>query len=77
MDIHGVIDFDTGATRMKEVSSVEAQSAIALLSPVDHAPVTMLRIHVHLDNARYRHARAVQDWMSAALAMTVEGEAHR
>lgn len=63
MNIHGVIDLETGATRMKEVLSVDAQSTIALLASIEAAYATMRRIHVFLDNARYHHARAVQDWM--------------
>ncbi len=63
MNIHGVIDLETGATRMKEVLSVDADSTIALLTSIEAAYATMRRIHVYLDNARYHHARAVQAWM--------------
>ena len=63
MNIHGVIDLETGATRMKDVLSVDADSTIALLASIEAAYSTMRRIHVYLDNARYHHARAVQDWM--------------
>ncbi len=63
MNIHGVIDLETGATRMKEVLSVDADSTIALLASIEAAYSTMRRIHVYLDNARYHHARAVQNWM--------------
>ena len=61
MNIHGVIDLETGATRMKEVLSVDADSTIALLGSIEAAYSTMRQIHVYLDNARYHHARAVQD----------------
>ena len=63
MNIHGVIDLETGMTRMKEVLSVDADSTIALLLSIETAYPTMRRIHVYLDNARYHHARAVQAWM--------------
>ena len=63
MNIHGVIDLETGATRMKEVLSVDADSTIALLASIEAAYSTMRRIHVYFDNARYHHARAVQNWM--------------
>ena len=63
MNIHGVIDLETGATRMKEVLSVDADSTIDLLTSIEAAYRTMRRIPVHLDNARYHHARAVQAWM--------------
>ena len=49
---------------MKEVLSIDAQSTIALLTSIENAYLTMRRIHVFLDTARYHHARAVQDWMS-------------
>lgn len=63
MNIHGVIDLETGMTRMREVLSVDADSTIALLLSIEAAYPTMRRIHVYLDNARYHHARAVQGWM--------------
>lgn len=63
MNIHGAIDLETGATRMKDVLSVDARSTIDLLASIEAAYATMRRIHVFLDNARYHHARAVQDWM--------------
>ncbi len=63
MNIHGVIDLETGATRMKEVLSVDADSTIALLGSIEAAYSTMRQIHVYLDNARYHHARVVQAWM--------------
>ena len=63
MNIHGVIDLETGATRIKEVLSVDADSTIALLASIETSYSTTRRIHVYLDNARYHHARAVQEWM--------------
>ena len=61
MNIHGMIDLETGATRMREVLSVDAQSTIDLLASIENAYATMRRIHVYLDNARYHHARVVQE----------------
>ncbi len=63
MNIHGVIDLETAATRMKEVLSVDADSTIDLLTSIEAAYRTMRRIPVYLDDARYHHARAVQTWM--------------
>jgi hypothetical protein len=63
MNIPGVIDLETGATLVKEVLSVDADSTIALLASIEAAHSTMRRIRIDLDNARYHHARVVQDWM--------------
>lgn len=63
LNLHGAIDLETGLTRIKEVQAVDAQSSIDLFASLERAYSTMSRIHVFLDNARYHHARAVQDWM--------------
>ena len=63
LNLHGAIDIETGQTRIKEVQTVDAQSSIDLFASLERAYSTMSRIHVFLDNARYHHARAVQDWM--------------
>jgi len=63
LNLHGAIDLETGQTRIKEVQTVDAQSSIDLFASLEHAYSTMSRIHVFLDNARYHHARAVQDWL--------------
>jgi hypothetical protein len=46
-----------------DVETVDARSTIALFEALERSHSTMGRIHVFLDNARYHHARAVQDWM--------------
>ena len=63
LNLHGAIDLETGLTRIKEVQTVDAQSSIDLFASLERAYQTMSRIHVFLDNARYHHARAVQDWL--------------
>ena len=63
LNLHGAIDLETGQTRIKEVQTVDAQSSIDLFASLERAYSTMSRIHVFLDNARYHHARAVQDWL--------------
>jgi transposase len=63
LNLHGAIDLETGLTRIKEVQTVDAQSSIDLFASLERAYSTMSRIHVFLDNARYHHARAVQDWL--------------
>ena len=63
LNLHGAIDLETGLTRIKEVQTVDAQSSIDLFASLERAYPTMSRIHVFLDNARYHHARAVQDWL--------------
>ena len=47
---------------MIEVVTVDALSTIALLIAIETLYPAMRIIHVFLDNARYHHARAVQDW---------------
>jgi transposase len=64
INIHGAIDLETGQTRMIEVETVDAISTIRLLQSIEmHNPLLAL-IHVYLDNARYHHARLVQDWLA-------------
>ena len=64
LNIHGAIDLETGGTRMIEVVTVDALSTIALLVAIEALYPAMRIIHVFLDNARYHHARAVQDWLA-------------
>ena len=63
LNLHGAIDLETGLTRIMDVETVDAQSSIALFKSLERAYSTMGRIHVFLDNARYHHAKVVQDWM--------------
>lgn len=63
MNIHGAIDLETGRTRMIEVLTVNAASAIALLSAIERLYPTKRKIHVFLDNAKYHHARIVREWL--------------
>jgi transposase len=64
LNIHGALDLETGKTRMIEVLTVDAISTIALLIAIEALYPAMRIIHVFLDNARYHHARAVQDWLA-------------
>src|SRR5918993_1862217 len=64
LNIHGAIDLETGRTRMIEVLTVNAMSTIALLIAIEALYPAMRIIHVFLDNARYHHAKAVQDWLA-------------
>jgi transposase len=54
----------SGNRRMIEVVTVDALSTIALLVAIEALYPAMRIIHVFLDNARYHHARAVQDWLA-------------
>jgi transposase len=63
LNLHGAIDLETGQTRIMDVETVDAQSTIALFEALERSHSTMSRIHVFLDNARYHHAKVVQDWM--------------
>lgn len=64
LNIHGAIDLETGHTRMIDVLTVDAMSTISLLTAIENLYPTMRRIHVFLDNARYHHARIVQEWLA-------------
>ena len=63
LNLHGAIDLETGQTSIMDVEAVDAASTIALFEALERSHSTMGRIHVFLDNARYHHARAVQDWL--------------
>jgi transposase len=64
LNLHGALDLETGRTRMIEVLTVDALSTIALLVAIEAVYPAMRIIHVFLDNARYHHAKAVQDWLA-------------
>jgi len=64
LNLHGAVDLETGATRMLEVTTVDAVSTIALLMAIVTMYPTKRLIHVFLDNARYHHAVLVQEWLA-------------
>ena len=64
LNIHGAIDLETGKTRMIEVTTVDALSTIALLMAIESLYPALRMIHVFLDNARYHHAKLVQEWLA-------------
>ena len=64
INIHGAIDLATGQTRMIEVITVDAVSSIRLLESIEALYPMLVLIHVFLDNARYHHARLVQQWVA-------------
>jgi hypothetical protein len=64
LNIHGAIDLETGDTRMLEVLVVNAASTIMLLMAIEAMYPGKRLIHVFLDNARYHHAKLVQQWLA-------------
>src|SRR6201987_1081172 len=64
INIHGAIDLETGQTRMIEVETVDAASTIRLLEAIEALYPLLVLIHVFLDNARYHHAKLVQQWLA-------------
>jgi transposase len=64
INIHGAINLETGQTRMIDVETVDAASTITLLEGLEALYPLMVLIHVFLDNARYHHAKLVQDWLA-------------
>jgi transposase len=64
LNIHGAIDLETGKTKMLEVLTVNAASTIALLTAIMIMFPSKRWIHVFLDNAKYHHAKIVQEWLA-------------
>ncbi len=64
INIHGAINLETGQTRMIEVLTVDAVSTIRLLESIEALYPLLALIHVFLDNARYHHAKLVQEWLA-------------
>ena len=64
LNIHGAIDLETGQTRMIEAETIDAVSTIRLLESIETLYPLMALIHVFLDNARYHHAKLVQEWLA-------------
>ena len=50
---------------MIEATTVDAGSTIRLLEAIEALYPMLALIHVFLDNARYHHAKLVQDWLSS------------
>ena len=64
INIHGAVNLHTGQTRMIEVETVDALSTIKLLQSIEALYPLLVCIHAFLDNARYHHAKLVQQWLS-------------
>ena len=64
INIHGAINLESGQTRMIDVQTVDAASTITLLEAIEALYPLMMLIHVFLDNARYHHAKLVQQWLA-------------
>ncbi|CAK0779879.1 hypothetical protein CCP2SC5_990006 [Azospirillaceae bacterium] len=64
LHIHGAVNLETGKTKMIDVTTVDAQSTISLLLAIELMYPAVILIHVFLDNARYHHAKLVQEWLS-------------
>ena len=65
INIHGAIDLETGQTRMIEALTIDAASTIRLPAIDRGAPSRCWRSSMcSLDNARYHHAKLVQEWLA-------------
>ena len=53
---------------MIEVLTVDAPSTIKLLESIEALYPMLALIHVFLDNARYHHAKLVQQWLARPAA---------
>jgi hypothetical protein len=61
LNIHGATDLETGQTRMLDVTTVDAVSTILLMIALLAMYPRKRVIHLFLDNARYHHAKLVQE----------------
>src|SRR5450432_764103 len=64
INIHGAIDLETGQTRMIEALTIDAASTIRLLQSIETLYPMLALIHVFPANARYHHAKLVQEWLA-------------
>jgi transposase len=64
INIHGAVNLETGQTRMIEAETIDAASTIRLLASLEALYPLLAVIHVYLDNARYHHAKLVQEWLA-------------
>ena len=64
LNIHGAIDLETAQTRMLDVMTVDAVSTIQLMIALMAMYPRKRVIHLFLDNARYHHAKLVQEWLA-------------
>ncbi len=64
LNIHGTIDLETGTTSMIEAETIDAASTIRLMTTLLALYPRKRVIHLFLDNARYHHARLVQQWLA-------------
>ena len=69
LNVHGAVDLEAGNTRMLEVLVVNAASTIMLLMAIEAMYPGKRQIHVFLDNARYHHAKLVQQWLPDPAAL--------
>ena len=64
LNIHGAIELETGTTSMVEAETIDAASTIRLMTALLALIPRKRVIHLFLDNARYHHARLVQQWLT-------------
>lgn len=65
LNIHGALDLETFSFQFVEAEKITAKTTRQLLQKVETAHPSMRVIHVYVDNARYHHAKALQDWLNA------------
>ena len=63
LNIHGAIDLETGQTRILDVTTVDAVSTIQLMIALSLMYPHKRLIHLFVDNAKYHHAKLVQEWL--------------
>ena len=64
LNLHGAVDLESGKTYLMDVETVDAMSTIALFSKIEQQNPDKFKIHLFVDNAKYHHARLVQEWLA-------------
>lgn len=63
MNLAGALDLETGTCHLVEALTINAQTTIDLFKRLLKAYPRARKIYVILDNARYHHAKIVEEWL--------------
>ncbi len=63
LNIHGCLNLETFSFQFVEAERICAETTRLLLEKIEAAYPDMKAIHIFLDNARYHHAKVLQQWL--------------